>query len=104
MGVPDVANPPDPVRGFGIAQVAAQGIARIRGIGDDPAVAKDAGGLPDQARLGIDGMYFEVLGHRERDGRTDRESAEMDFRPRVIIPVDSNRRLADVVFGIKEAL
>src|SRR6185369_8500616 len=56
--------------------MTAQGITAVGRIGDQPAVAQDLRGLPDQARLGILRMQFEILtqaanirgpgGHRAR--------------------------------------
>jgi hypothetical protein len=61
--VADAAEVTECVRGGGIADVAAQRIARIGGIGDDPPAAHDGGCLSNQPCLGIERMDREVLGH-----------------------------------------
>ena len=53
MRVVDAANLPDAPGGLGVAELAAQRIARIGRIGDDAAVAQDRRRLPDQARLRV---------------------------------------------------
>ena len=66
MIVADAANLADSLRRRQVAQVAAEGIARIGRIGDDAAVAENARGLANQARLRIDRMYLEELSHESR--------------------------------------
>jgi hypothetical protein len=46
-----------------VAELAAQGIARIGRIDDDAAVADDIDSLPDQPLLRIVGMDTEEQGH-----------------------------------------
>ncbi len=47
MIVADAANPADPLRSGGVAETAAEGIARVGRVGDNPALAQDARSLPD---------------------------------------------------------
>ena len=60
VGVADAA---DALQRVLVAHVAAQRVARIRGIGDHPALPDDVHGLADQPRLGVLGVNFEVFGH-----------------------------------------
>jgi len=49
-----------------VADVAAERIARVRGIGDHAASAQDGRRLPDETRLGIGGVHLEELSHDRR--------------------------------------
>src|SRR6187200_3525842 len=58
------SNPTDLLeRGF-VPDVPTERVARIRGIDNDAVVANDLNGALQQAPLRIDGVHFEVLGHR----------------------------------------
>ncbi len=61
--VVEAANLPDAPRGHGVAEMAAERVARIGRIRDDAAVAQDRRRLPDQARLRVGGVNLEELGH-----------------------------------------
>ena len=70
----DAANLANAPRRRRVADVAAERVAGIGGIGDDPAVPQDRRRLPDEARLRIGGMHLEELGHDRR--RASEGSAE----------------------------
>ena len=59
----DAADLPDAPRRVGVADVAAERVARIGRIGDHAAVAQDRRRLPDQARLRVGRVNLEELGH-----------------------------------------
>ena len=58
-----LADGADPFQGRLVADVASQGIARVRRVDDDAARAQHTDGLADEAQLGGDGMELQVDGH-----------------------------------------
>ena len=62
----DAADLPDPPGRRRIADVAAERVARVGGIGDHAARAQDGRRLPDETRLGIGGVHLEELSHDRR--------------------------------------
>ncbi len=62
----DAADLPDAPGRRRVADVAAERIARVRGIGDHAAGAQDGRRLPDETRLGIGGVHLEELSHDRR--------------------------------------
>src|SRR6185312_14749862 len=49
-----------------VTDAAAEGIARVGRIGDDPAAARNGSRLADKPGLGVDRMNRKVLRHRRR--------------------------------------
>ena len=66
-----LANAPDAVERLLVADVAAERVAGIRRIDDQPALAQDLGGAADQSQLRILGMKLEVLAHGVRVAAQD---------------------------------
>ena len=64
----DTADLPDAPRRDGVADVAAQRIARVGRVRDDAALAQDRRRLPDEARLRVGRMNLEELGHERCRG------------------------------------
>ena len=58
-------NAADALQSGFVAQMAAQSVARVGGIRDDPALADDVHGAGDETRLGIVGVDGEELAHGE---------------------------------------
>src|SRR5262245_14338511 len=58
IGLPDAA---DSLQSILVTYVTAEGVAGVGGIRDDPALPHDVRGTPDEARLRIHRMDFEVL-------------------------------------------
>ena len=54
---------PDPVQGLPVAQLRAQRVAGIRGVGDQAAGADDVHRLADRTGLGVLGVHIEVSRH-----------------------------------------
>ena len=71
----DAANLANAPRRRRVADVAAERVARIGRIGDDPARPQDRRRLPDEPRLRIGGMHLEELGHDRRRQRGFAEAA-----------------------------
>ena len=66
-----LSNLVDTVRGLAITDVASEGVARVRGIGHQAALANGIHELAYPARLRVPGVYFDQLGHaRIVDGKT----------------------------------
>ena len=56
-----LADAPHALERVLVADMAAERVAGVGRIGDDPAGAHDLGGAADQPRLRVDRMQFEVL-------------------------------------------
>ena len=67
----DAADLANALRRRRIVQMAAERVARIRRIGDDPAVTQDFGREPHQPRLRMRGVDGEELGHEAASTHSD---------------------------------